>query len=77
MPNQKIGIVMKNPVTLVYTLHCIQIVIIRQFLRNSTYILYIYHLIYERYGTTEKQTQGLLDVSSKNLIGKKHFRTLS
>ena len=28
-----------------------------------------------RSGTTEKQTQGLLDVSSKNLIGKEHFRT--
>ena len=28
-----------------------------------------------RSGTAEKQTQGLLDVPSKNLIGKEHFRT--
>ena len=28
-----------------------------------------------RSGTTEKETQGLLDVPSKNLIGKEHFRT--
>ena len=28
-----------------------------------------------RSGTTEKQTQGLLDVPSKNLIGKEYFRT--
>ena len=27
-----------------------------------------------RSGTTEKQTQGLLDVPSKNLIRKEHFR---
>ena len=30
--------------------------------------------IYVRPGTTGKQTQGLLDVSSKNLIEKEHFR---
>ena len=28
-----------------------------------------------RFDTTEMQTQGLLDVPSKNLIGKEHFRT--
>ena len=28
-----------------------------------------------RSGTTEKQTQGLLDVPSNNLNGKDHFRT--
>ena len=28
-----------------------------------------------RSGTTGEQTQGLLDVSSKNLIGKEHSRT--
>ena len=33
------------------------------------------HLIYERSGTTEKQIQGLLEVPSKNLVGKEHFRT--
>ena len=30
---------------------------------------------YERSGTTGKQTQGLLDVASNNLIGKEHFQT--
>ena len=29
---------------------------------------------YERSGTTGKQTQGLLDVASNNLIGKEHFQ---
>ena len=33
------------------------------------------HLIYERSGTSGKQTQDLLDVSSKNFVGKEHFRT--
>ena len=32
--------------------------------------MYIHHHIYERSGTTEKQTQRLLDVSSKNFIWK-------
>ena len=42
-------------------------------LQNLTYILYILHLIYVRSGTTEKQTQDLLEASSKNLTGKEHF----
>ena len=46
-----------------------------QFLQSLTYILYIPHPIYVRSGTTEKQTKDLLDVTSKNLIGKEHFRT--
>ena len=46
-----------------------------QFLQNWTYMLYVLHLIYERSGTTEKQTQGLLDIPSKNLTGKEHFQT--
>ena len=33
------------------------------------------HLIYERSSTSGKQTQDLLDVSSKNFVGKEHFRT--
>ena len=58
-----------------YTLHCIQIIIISWFLQNLTCILYITHPIYLRSGTIEKQTQGLLDVPSRNLIEKEHFRT--
>ena len=46
-------------------------------MQNWTYVLYIHHLNYERSGTTEKQTQGLLDVPSRNLIGKYNFRTLA
>ena len=42
---------------------------------NWAYILYTHHLIYQRSGTTEKQTQSLLDVPSKNLIRKEHFWT--
>ena len=49
----------------VYTLHCIQIAM---FLQNWTYMLHILHHIYVRSSTTEKQTQGLLDVPSKNLM---------
>ena len=46
----------------------------REFLQNLAYIFYILHPIYMRSSTTEKQTKGLLDVPSKNLIGKEHFR---
>ena len=35
----------------------------------------VYPPPYERSGTTEKQTQGLLDGPSKTLIEKEHFRT--
>ena len=35
--------------------------------------MYFIHPIYVRTGTTEKQTQDLLDVPSKNLIGREHL----
>ena len=44
-------------------------------MQNLTYMSYIPHPIYVRSSITEKKTQDLLDVLSKNLIGKGHFRT--
>ena len=55
----------------VYTLHCIQIAM---FLQNWTYMLHILHHIYVRSSTTEKQTQGLLDVPSNSLMVPQLFR---
>ena len=46
-----------------------------QLLRNSTNILYIHHLIFERSSTTKMQIRSLLEVPSKNSIGKEHFLT--